>query len=157
MIALACDHGGFDLMQEIKSTLTQMGREYTDFGTWDKNSCDYPQFAIPAARAVASGQCECAILVCGTGVGMSIVANKIPQIRAALCSDTYTAQMTRRHNDANILTMGARVIDAPLALKIVETFLTTPFEGERHARRLAMIDELDKNRGSDNEICTANV
>lgn len=145
MIALACDHGGFELMGEVKAYLEERGYEYRDFGTYTAESCDYPEFAALAARAVAGGECERGIFICGTGVGMSIAANKVPGIRAALCSDCFTAEMTRRHNDANVIAIGARVIGSGFALKIIETFLNTGFSNEvRHSRRIAMLDGLDK-------------
>ncbi len=146
MIALGCDHGGFALMREIIKCLDERGLAYKNFGTFSEESCDYPAIAEPVSRAVASGECESGILICGTGIGMSIAANKIPGIRAALCSDTYSAEMTRRHNNANILTLGARVIGTGLALHILDAFLKTPFEGGRHARRVEMLGDLDKRR-----------
>ena len=148
MIALACDHGGFELMRDVKAYLDSGGYAYKDFGTDSTESCDYPDIAVPAARAVSSGECEKGIFICGTGVGMSIAANKIPGIRAALCSDCFTAEMTRRHNNANVITLGARVTGAGLALKIIELFLSTAFEdGGRHRRRVDMLVELDRQRG----------
>ena len=142
MIALGCDHGGFALMQEVKAHLEERGLEYRDFGTYDESSCDYPVYAKKAAGAVASGECKRGILICGTGIGISITANKVPGIRAALCGDCFSAEMTRQHNDANMLALGARVTGPGLALKIVDTFLDTPFSGEeRHARRVRMIEE----------------
>jgi ribose 5-phosphate isomerase B len=143
MIALGCDHGGFALMQEIKSHLDELGLEYRDFGTYSAESCDYPVYAEAAARAVASGECDRGILVCGTGIGISMAANKIKGIRAALCSDCFSAEMTRRHNDANMLALGARVLGGGLALKIVDTFLTTGFDGGRHQRRIDLITALE--------------
>lgn len=144
MIALACDHGGFELMQTIKKHLTDRGLEYKDFGTTSTDSCDYPVYGAAASRAVGTGECERGILVCGTGIGMSIVANKIEGVRCALCSETFSATMTRMHNDANMLALGARVTGDGLALLIVDAFLDTQFEGGRHARRVDMINELDK-------------
>lgn len=146
MIALGCDHGGFALMQEIKAHLEELGLEYKDFGTYSAESCDYPVFGEAAARAVASGECDRGILVCGTGIGISMAANKIKGIRAALCSDCFSAEMTRRHNDANMLALGARVLGGGLALKIVDTFLTTGFDGGRHQRRIDLISDIE-NRG----------
>ena len=147
MIALACDHGGFALMQEVKVFLNQSGYEYMDFGTDSMQSCDYPELAIRAGNAVSEGKCDKGIFICGTGVGMSIAANKIPGIRAAVCTDCFTAEMTRRHNDSNVLALGGRVTGAGLAIKIVELFLTTGFEGGgRHSRRVEMLAELDVNR-----------
>ena len=136
MIAIGCDHGGFALKQEVMRHLDELGLAYKDFGTYRE----------AVARAVAGGECERGILICGTGIGISISANKVKGIRAALCGDCYSAEMTRRHNDANILAMGARVLGTGLALKIVDTFLTTDFEGGRHARRVALISDIE-NRG----------
>ncbi|MBO4832305.1 MAG: ribose 5-phosphate isomerase B [Oscillospiraceae bacterium] len=143
MIALGCDHGGFALMQVIKSHLEELGLEYRDFGTYSAESCDYPVYAEAAARAVASGECDRGILVCGTGIGISMAANKVKGIRAALCSDCFSAEMTRRHNDANMLALGARVLGDGLALKIVDTFLTTGFDGGRHQRRIDLISAIE--------------
>lgn len=133
-------------MQEIIKCLDERGLPYKNFGTFSEDSCDYPGIAEPVSRAVASGECDSGILICGTGIGMSIAANKIPGIRAALCSDTFSAEMTRRHNDANILVLGARVIGPGLALYILDTFLKTPFDGGRHARRVDMLRDLEKCR-----------
>ena len=141
MIALGCDHGGYALMQSVKAHLDELGLDYKDFGTYSTDSCDYPIYAKAAANAVANGECEKGILICGTGIGISIAANKVKGIRAALCSDCFSAEMTRRHNDANMLAMGARVLGEGLALKIVDIFLTTPFDGGRHARRVDMIED----------------
>lgn len=146
MIALGCDHGGFSLMQDVIEYLDNKGISYKNFGTFSDDSCDYPVIAEPVSRAVASGDCEKGVLICGTGIGMSMAANKIAGIRAALCSDTYSAEMTRRHNDANILVLGGRVIGAGLALSILDKFIATPFEGGRHARRIAMFGNLE-NQG----------
>jgi ribose 5-phosphate isomerase B len=143
MLALACDHGGFGLLREIKAHLDEMGFEYRDFGTFTADSCDYPVFAELAARAVAGGECGLGSLVCGTGIGMSIAANKVRGIRAALCGDCFSAEMTRRHNDANILCLGARVTGSGLALKIVDIFLQTPFDGGRHQKRVDLISGLE--------------
>ncbi len=144
MIALGCDHGGYELMQTVKAHLDELGLEYRDYGTYSAESCDYPVFAEKAARAVAGGECDRGILICGTGIGISISANKIRGIRAALCSDCFSAEMTRRHNDANMLAMGARVLGPGLALKIVDIFLNTPFDGGRHQRRIDLIAELER-------------
>ena len=142
MIALACDHGGYQLMQEIKAHLEERGLEYRDFGTYSDASCDYPEYARAAAKAVASGECEKGIVICGTGIGVSITANKIKGIRCALCGDCFSAQATREHNDANMLALGARVTGSGLALKITDIFLDTPFsDEERHIRRIGMIEE----------------
>lgn len=141
MIAVGCDHGGFALKQEVMKHLTARGLEFKDFGTYSEDSCDYPVYGKAVANAVANGECEKGILICGTGIGISITANKVPGIRAALCGDCFSAEATRLHNDANILAMGARVVGAGLALKIVDTFLDTPFSGdERHIRRISMIE-----------------
>ena len=142
MIALGCDHGGYELKQEIKKYLDEKGIEYKDYGCDSTASVDYPVYAKKVAHAVADGECERGILICGTGIGISITANKVPGIRAALCGDCFSAQATREHNDANILAMGARVTGPGLALKIVDTFLDTPFSNdERHIRRIKMIEE----------------
>ena len=142
MIALASDHGGFGLKQEVIAHLKERGLEYQDYGCYSEESCDYPEYAHKAAHAVADGTCECGILICGTGIGISIAANKVPGIRAALCHDCFSAQATKEHNNANMLAMGARVVGPGLALKIVDTFLDTPFSNdERHIRRIAKIEE----------------
>lgn len=142
MIALGCDHGGYALMQEVKKHLEERGLEYKDYGCYSEESVDYPVYAKKTANAVASGECERGILICGTGIGISITANKVKGIRAALCHDCFSAQATREHNNANMLAMGARVIGPGLALKIVDTFLDTPFSNEeRHVRRIQMIEE----------------
>lgn len=141
MIAVGSDHGGFILKQAILKHLEKRGEEYRDFGTYSEESCDYPDFGKAVARAVADGRYEYGIIVCGTGIGISIAANKIPGIRAALCGDCYSAEATRLHNDANILALGARVVGEGLALKIVDTFLDTPFSNdERHIRRISKIE-----------------
>jgi len=144
-IALGADHGGYQLKEEIKKWLSERKEQYEvkDFGTFSTDSCDYPDIAKPVAEAVAAGECALGILVCGTGIGVSIVANKIPGIRAALCGDTFSAKASREHNDANILTLGERVIGRGLALEIVEAWLTTPFAGGRHQRRVDKITALD--------------
>lgn len=142
MIALGSDHGGYALKQEIIAHLEKRGLEYKDYGTYSEASCDYPVFAKAAANAVASGECDKGILICGTGIGISITANKVPGIRCALLSDCFSAQATREHNDANMMALGARVIGPGLACKIVDTFLDTPFSNdERHLRRISMIED----------------
>ncbi|MBC5661807.1 ribose 5-phosphate isomerase B [Coprococcus eutactus] len=142
MIALGCDHGGYGLMQDVIKHLEERGMEYKNYGCYSEESVDYPVYAKKVAHAVADGECERGILICGTGIGISITANKVPGIRAALCGDCFSAQATREHNDANILAMGARVTGPGLALKIVDTFLDTPFSNdERHIRRIKMIEE----------------
>ena len=142
MIELGCDHGGYGLMQDVIKHLEERGLEYKNYGCYSEESVDYPVYAKKVAHAVADGECERGILICGTGIGISITANKVPGIRAALCGDCFSAQATREHNDANILAMGARVTGPGLALKIVDTFLDTPFSNdERHIRRIKMIEE----------------
>lgn len=141
MIALGCDHGGYDLMKEVIAYLDEKGLEYKNFGCDGPASVDYPDYAKPVAESILSGECEKGILICGTGIGISIAANRHPGIRAALCTDCFMAEATRLHNDANILAMGGRVVGPGLALKIVDTFLNTPFsEDERHKRRIAKIE-----------------
>lgn len=141
MIALGCDHGGFQLKQAVIKHLEERGLKYQDFGCYDEKSCDYPAYAQKVTKAIVEGECEKGILICGTGIGISISANKQKGIRAALCSDCFSAEATRLHNDANVLAMGARVLGEGLALKILDTFLDTPFSGdERHARRIGMIE-----------------
>lgn len=143
MIALGCDHGGFALKQEVIKHLRERGLEFKDYGAFSEESCDYPAYAEAVGRAVTSGECDRGILICGTGIGMSIAANKIAGIRAAVCGDCFSAEFTRRHNDANLLCMGARVIGSGLALKITDIFLDTEFEGGRHQRRIDLITKLE--------------
>lgn len=143
MIAIACDHSALELKAEVEALLTSRGLEYRDFGTYTADSCHYPIYGARAAHAVASGECDRGIVICGTGIGMSLVANKIPGIRCALCGDPYSAKMTRAHNDANMLALGARVIGVELAKMIVEAFLDTPFEEGRHQTRVDMITALE--------------
>ncbi len=141
MIAIGSDHGGYALKKALMAHLDKRGLEYKDFGTYTEASCDYPVYAKAVAHAVAGGECERGILICGTGIGVSMTANKIPGIRAALCGDCFSAEATRLHNDANILCMGARVVGEGLALKIADTFLDTPFSNdERHIRRISLIE-----------------
>ena len=144
VIAVACDHGGFALKGEILAHLEKRGVAYEDFGTYSIDSCDYPDFAEAACLAVTSGKCSTAILICGTGIGISIAANKIPGIRAACCSDTFSARFTRMHNDANALCFGGRVVGPGLAIDMVDLFLDTEFEGGRHQKRIDKITELEK-------------
>ena len=142
MIGIGSDHGGFELKEKIKKHLEERGLEDKDVGTHSTASCDYPVYGRAVAKAVAAGECDRGIIICGTGIGISITANKVKGVRAALCSDCFSAQATREHNDANILALGARVLGEGLALKIVDTFLDTPFSGdERHIRRISMIEE----------------
>ena len=135
-IAIASDHGGFNLKEHIKAYLAAKDIACVDFGTDSTASCDYPVFGRAAAEAVASGQCEKGIVICTTGIGISITANKVKGIRCALCADSLTAELTRKHNNSNMLAMGAGVIGPNLAERIVDTFLTTEFEGGRHERRV---------------------
>ena len=144
-IAIACDHGAFDLKQKVSAHLSAKGYEVVDFGTHSKDSCDYPDFAGPAARAVASGACEKGILLCTTGIGVSITANKVKGIRCALLSDLLSAELTRLHNDTNMMAVGAGVVGENLALAIVDKWLTTPFSGEaRHQRRIDKMMAMEK-------------
>ncbi len=142
MIALGCDHAGYKLMKHVKNRLEERGLEYKDFGTYSEESCDYPVYGKKVAKAVQSGECDKGIIICGTGIGISITANKFKGIRAALCSDCFSAEATRLHNDANILAMGERILGPGLACKIVDTFLDTEFSGEkRHQRRIDQIED----------------
>ena len=143
-IALACDHGAVELKKKLWEHLEKQGYEVVNFGTDSAQSCDYPEYAGAAARAVASGACERGIVLCTTGIGVSIAANKVPGIRCALLSDLLSAKLTRMHNDTNMMAMGAGVIGESLALAIADTWLTTPFSGEeRHVRRIRKLRELD--------------
>ena len=149
MIALASDHGGFALKNEIKVLLDEMALAYKDFGTDTEASCDYAVFAVPAAEAVARGECERGILFCGTGAGMNYTANKVKGIRCIVCSDCYTAAASRSHNDANMLALGGRVVGVELARMIVRVWLETEFSGdERHKRRIAQIMSLEAGQAS---------
>ena len=143
MIALGADHGGFALKEEIKKHLDEKNIEYKDFGTLTGEAIDYPIIAEQVAEAVAGGEYEKGILCCGTGIGISIAANKVKGIRCACCSDCFSAKYTRLHNDANILAMGGRVIGAGLAIMMVDTFLETEFEGGRHSRRVDLITQIE--------------
>ena len=143
-IAIGSDHGGYSLKTEIFNYLIKIGYEVTDYGTFDTNSVDYPDYAIKVAEAIKSGDCEKGIVICGTGLGISIAANKIPGIRAALCNDSYTAKMSREHNDANILALGGRVLGAGLAIDIVDVWLKTEFLGGRHQTRVNKISDIEK-------------
>ena len=139
MYAIGSDHGGYALKQEIMKHLSERGIAYRDYGTYSEESCDYPDYGAAVGRAVAAGECERGIVVCGTGIGISIAANKVRGVRCALCGDCFSAQMAREHNDANVLALGARVLGAGLALKIVDTFLDSSFAGGRHERRVAKL------------------
>lgn len=145
MLAIGSDHAGYALKVEVIKFLEEKGHPYKDFGTCDGTcSVDYPDYGLAVAEAVSSGECEQGIIICGTGVGISISANKVPGIRAALCADTYTAKMSREHNDANVLALGERVTGAGLALEIVETWLAAKFAGGRHKLRVDKIAEVER-------------
>lgn len=143
-VAIGCDHGGLHLKEDIKSLLADGGYEVTDFGTNSTDSVDYPDIAVPVANAVANGEFDRGILICGTGIGIGIAANKVKGIRAVLCHDTFSAHASREHNNANILTMGERIIGPGLARDIVKIWLTTEFEGGRHERRVAKIADIEE-------------
>ena len=143
MIAIGSDHGGYLLKEEIKKHLKEKGYEFKDFGTDSAASCDYPVYAEKVCRAVQSGECEKGILICGTGIGMSMCANKCKGIRAAVCGDHFSAEFTRKHNNANVLCLGARVIGAGVAMQLVDIFLTTEYEGGRHEKRVEMMMQLE--------------
>ena len=144
-LAIGCDHGAIDLKNKLVSYLGNKGYEVKDFGTYTKDSCDYPEFAAAAAKAVASGECEKGIVLCTTGIGVSISANKVDGIRCALLSDVWSAKMTRLHNDTNMMALGAGIVGENLALEIVDTWLTTEFSGdERHQRRIDQVMDLEK-------------
>lgn len=145
-ISVACDHGGLELKNTIAKHLESQGHEVKDFGTYTKDSCDYPEFAAAAARAVAGGECERGIVVCTTGIGVSIAANKIKGIRCALLSDLMSARLTRQHNDTNMMALGQGVVGEKLALEIVDTWLTTEHEGGRHARRVGKLMDLENQQ-----------
>ena len=142
-ISMGCDHGGYPLKEFLKSWLEEQGHTVVDCGTHSTDSCDYPDFGAAAAREVAEGRCERGIVICTTGIGISIAANKVKGIRCALCSDPLSAEMTRRHNDANMLAMGAGMIGKNMAQRITEVFLATGFEGGRHQRRVERISALE--------------
>lgn len=142
MLAIGCDHGGYDLKMAVRKHLDERGIAYRDFGCTDKASCDYPVYGRAAAQAVANGECEMGIVICTTGIGISITANKVKGVRCALCGDVLSAKMTRLHNNANMLAMGAGIVGTNLALEIVDTFLDTDFSGEeRHQRRIDLIED----------------
>lgn len=142
MIALGCDHGGYELMREVIAYLEKQGLEYKNFGCDSTEATDYPIYARKVVQSILSGESDRGILICGTGIGISITANRYKGIRAAVCENCFSAEATRLHNDANILAMGGRVVGPGLAVKIVDTFLNTPFSGaERHKHRIQMIDE----------------
>ncbi len=145
MIAIGADHGGFELKEVVKKHLEERKIEYKDFGTYSGEAVDYPVIAKSVGEAVAKGEFECGILVCGTGIGMSIAANKVKGIRAACCSDTFSARFTKMHNNTNILCFGGRVIGAGLAIDVVDAYLDASFEGCRHEKRVNMIMEIENN------------
>ena len=143
-IGVACDHGGFELKEELKPFLKSLGAEPMDMGTFSEESVDYPDFGVLLAEKVSRGELEKGILICGTGIGMSMVANKFPRVRAALANDLYSSRCSREHNDANILIIGGRIVGKELAKEIVKVWLETPFAGGRHKRRLEKIEALEK-------------
>ena len=142
-IALGCDHGGYELKQYIAGVLEKLGHTYEDFGCTSLDSCDYPDFGAAAAKAVAEGKCDRGIVICTTGIGISISANKVKGVRCALCGEPLSAEMTRRHNDANMLALGAGITGPNLAKKIADVFLSTEFEGGRHARRVDKMMQIE--------------
>ena len=144
MIAIACDHGAYALKETLKAHLDARGLAYKDFGTYSEASCDYPDFAGPAAEAVAAGECDRGIVLCTTGIGVSITANKVKGIRCALLSDVMSARLTRQHNDTNMMALGAGVVGPMLAMEIVDTWLDTAFEGGRHQRRVDKMMTLEQ-------------
>lgn len=145
MIAIGADHGGFELKEQVKKHLEERNIAFQDFGTFSGEAVDYPIIAKAVGEAVASGACDCGILVCGTGIGMSIAANKVKGIRAACCSDTFSARFTKMHNDTNVLCFGGRVLGAGLALDVVDAYLDADFEGGRHQRRVDMIMDIENS------------
>ena len=146
-VALGCDHAGYALKDVISACLQSSGHEVIDEGTSSADSCDYPDFAAKVARKVATGDAERGVVICATGIGMSMAANKVPGIRAALCNDLYTARLSPLHNDANVLALGARIIGPGLAEEIVRTWMETVFEGGRHARRVGKFGEIEERNG----------
>ena len=143
-IGLACDHGGFELKEELKAFLRSINVEPIDMGTFTEDSVDYPDFGVLVAEKVSKGELERGILICGTGIGMSIIANKFPRVRAALANDLFSSRCSREHNDSNILVIGGRIVGRELAKEIVKVWLETPFAGGRHKRRLEKIEALEK-------------
>lgn len=143
MIAIGCDHGGLEIKNAIVEYLKKAQVEYIDFGTYTEDSVDYPIYAYKVANAVSKGECEKGIICCGTGIGVAIVANKVKGVRAATVTNEFCAEMTRRHNDSNVVTMGGRVIDSDTAVRLAEIFLNTPFDGDRHTRRVDMITQIE--------------
>ena len=141
-VAFACDHAGFALKEAVIAHLKEMGHEVVDFGCYTPERVDYPVQGEKAARAVASGECALGVLICGTGIGISLAANRVHGIRAAVCSESYSAELTRRHNDANMIAFGARVVGEGTACAILDAFFGAKFEGGRHAQRVSMLDEI---------------
>ena len=146
MIALGCDHAGFELKEAIRKYLEEKNIEHKDYGTYSEDSVNYPEFADKVAHAVADGKAEKGILCCGTGIGISIAANKVKGIRASVCTDEFCTEMTRRHNDANILCLGGRVIDSDKAVKLAEIFLNTGFDGGKHLTRVNQITDIENGK-----------
>ncbi len=142
-IAIGCDHGGIVLKPAVIDTLTELGAEVEDFGTYDESSVDYPVYGLKVAEAIASGECDAGVLMCGTGIGISISANKVKGIRAAVTTNTFMAEMTKRHNNANIIALGGRVVTPDEAKEIVKAWYTAEYEGGRHQRRLDMIADIE--------------
>ena len=143
-IAFACDHGGFEVKDDVLKFLASKGYEVIDFGTNSSDSCDYPDYAVPCCNAVTNGEAKFGILICGTGIGMSICANKIKGIRCAHVTDIFSAEMTRRHNDTNVIALGARITSKEDIISFIDMFLTTPFDGGRHETRVNKINSLEK-------------
>lgn len=141
-IAVGADHGGYEMKKAVIAHLTKKGYECVDYGCDSPERCDYPIYGERVGRAVAGGECELGVLICGTGIGISLAANRVPGVRAAVCSETYSAQLTREHNNANIIAFGARVVGEGTALAIVDAFLNAEFQGGRHAERVAMLDKI---------------
>ena len=141
-LAIGADHGGYELKKAVITHLEKQGHEVVDYGCDSPERCDYPIYGERVARAVAGGECELGVLICGTGIGISLAANRVPGIRAAVCSETYSAQLTREHNNANIIAFGARVVGEGTAFAIVDAFLNAEFQGGRHAERVAMLDDI---------------
>lgn len=141
-IAVGADHGGYEMKKAVIAHLTKKGYECVDYGCDSPDRCDYPIYGERVGRAVAGGECELGVLICGTGIGISLAANRVPGVRAAVCSETYSAQLTREHNNANIIAFGARVVGEGTALAIVDAFLNAEFQGGRHAERVAMLDKI---------------
>lgn len=146
-VAVGCDHGGYALKNNVISTLKRLGADVKDFGCMSEQSVDYPEYGLKVAKAVASGECDCGVLMCGTGIGISIAANKVKGIRAAVVTNVFMAQATKQHNDANIIALGGRVVTPQEASEIVEAWYTAKFEGGRHQKRLDMITEIEREQG----------